>query len=46
MHLFLKIPSGMANRVDPDPEQSDLGLHCLHVILSVTLVFEILGHLL
>ena len=26
-------------------EQSDLGLHCAYVILSETLVFEILGHL-
>ena len=41
----------MANSVDPDQtllqEQSDLDLHWLHyVILSDTLVFEILGHLL
>ena len=34
MQLFLKILSEMANSVDPDqtaPEQSDLGLHCLHM---------------
>ena len=30
MHLLLKILSGMANSVDPD-QQSDLGLHCLHM---------------
>ena len=32
-----KILSGMVNSVDPDQtdqEQSDLGLHCLHVTLS------------
>ena len=46
LQLFLKILSGKANSVDPDQEQSDLGLHCLHVILSDSLVFEILGHLL
>ena len=47
MQPFLKILSGMANSVDSDQEQSDLGLHCLHiyVILLDTLVFEILGHL-
>ena len=28
--LFLKILSRMANSVDPDQEQSYLGLHCLH----------------
>ena len=30
MQLFLKISNGMVNSVDPDQEQSDLGLHCLH----------------
>ena len=32
--LFLKTLTGMANSVDPDQlfqEQSDLGLHCLHM---------------
>ena len=42
--------SGMANSVDPDQtapkEQSDLGLHCLHMTFCQTLsVLEILGHL-
>ena len=45
MQLFLTLLNGMANSVDPDQtalqEQSDLGLHCLHVSLSDTLVFEI-----
>ena len=46
----------MANSVDPDQtalEQSDVGLHCLqymylfvYFILSETLVYKILGHLL
>ena len=35
MQLFLKIPSGIANSVDPDqtvPSGAvDLGLHCLHM---------------
>ena len=37
MQLCLKIFNGMANNVDPDQtgallqEQSDLGLHCLHI---------------
>ena len=31
MQLFPNILSGMANSVDPDQEQSDLGLHCLHM---------------
>ena len=44
MQLFLKIFTGMANSVDPDQEQSDLGLHCLH-ILSDTLMYKILRHL-
>ena len=40
--FFLKIPNGMANNVDPDQtapeqEQSDLGLHCLHMPLCQTL---------
>ena len=49
MKQFLKIPSGMANNVDPD--QTALGAVCsgsalfAYVILSDTLVFEILGHL-
>ena len=35
----------MANSVDPD--QTDLGLHCLHnyASLSDTLTYEMLGHL-
>ena len=46
MQLFLKPLSGMANSLDPDQEQSDLGLHCLHkAVLSETLVYEILRHL-
>ena len=33
----------MAKSVDPDQEQSDLSLHCLHMpYMSVTLVYEIL----
>ena len=44
MKLFLKIHNGMTNCADTDQtalfrEQSDLGLHCLHVILSDTLVY-------
>ena len=32
MQLFLKILGGMANIADPDvKEQSDLGVHCLHM---------------
>ena len=36
MQLFIKALSGMANNVDPNlrllvKEQSDLGLHCLHM---------------
>ena len=45
MQLFLKILNGMTNSVDPDQEQSGLGLHCLHAILSEILVYKILGHL-
>ena len=30
MYLFHKIFGGKANSVDPDQEQSDLGLLCLH----------------
>ena len=49
MQMFLKILSGMANSVDPDQtatkEQSDLGLHCLHIPVCQTLVYKILGHL-
>ena len=41
--MFLKFLSGMANNADSGQtallEQSDLGLHCLHMLLSV------LGHL-
>ena len=40
--------SGMTNSVDPDqtaPEQSDLDLHCLHMISSENIVNNILGHL-
>ena len=41
MQVFLKILSGMANSVDPDQtapsEQSDLGLHCLHMSFCQTL---------
>ena len=43
MHLFLEILSGMANSVDPDQtalqEQSDLGLHCLHMPFSQNIWF-------
>ena len=47
MQLFLKMLTGMANIVDPDQEQSGLGLHCLHMpFMSDTLVFKILGHFL
>ena len=36
----------MANIVDPDQEQSDLGLHCLQMpFCRKILVLEILGHL-
>ena len=45
MQLFHKKTSEMVNKVEPDQEQSVLGLHCLHVILSETLVYEILEHL-
>ena len=46
MHLCLKIQSGMANSIDPDQEQSDLG-SALFVcaVLTKTLVYKILGHL-
>ena len=47
MHLLLKILSGMANSVDPDqtfPRGAVFALFA-YVILSDTLVFEILGHL-
>ena len=40
MHFFLKILSGKANSVDPD-QTAPSG----YVILSDSLVFEILGHL-
>ena len=43
MQLFPKIPSGMANSVDPDQtllqEQSDLGVHCLHMTFCQTFWF-------
>ena len=47
MQLFLKILSGTANSVDPDqtaPVGPGSALFA-YVILSDTLVFEILGHL-
>ena len=44
MHLFLKILSGMANSVDPDQTAGSALFAC--VILSETLVFKFLGHLL
>ena len=38
MHLIQKLLGGMANSVDPDQtllqEQSDLGLHHLHMVLN------------
>ena len=37
MQLFLKILSGIANSVDRNQEQSDLGLHCLHIPFCQTL---------
>ena len=51
MHLLLKILSGMANSVDLDqtaPSGAILSGSALfgYAILSDTLVFEILGHLL
>ena len=47
MQLFLKILSGMANNVDPDQIAVWSGSALFaYVMLSVTLVFEILGHLL
>ena len=50
MQLFLKVLSGMANSVDPDqtaPSGAVWSGSALlaYVILSDTLVFEILGHL-
>ena len=50
MHLFFKIPSGMAKSVDPDqtaPSGAGWSGSALfaNVILSVTSVYEILGHL-
>ena len=37
--VVFKIHSGMANSVDPNQtrEQSDLGLHCLHIQFCQTL---------
>ena len=47
MQLFLKILSGMANSVDPDlPAVWSGSALFAYVILSDTLVFEILEHLL
>ena len=42
--LFLKIFSVMSNKEDPDLlwEQSDLGLHCLHMPLCQTLLRALL----
>ena len=46
MHLLLKILSGMTNSVDPDQTAVWSGSALFaYVILSETLVFEILGHL-
>ena len=50
MHSFVKIFSGMANSVDPDqtaPSGADWCGSALFacVILSETLIYEILGHL-
>ena len=48
MQWFLRILREMANSVDHDQEQSDLGLHYpvfAYAILSETLVYKILGHL-
>ena len=44
MQLVHKIFSGMVNNVEPD--QTDLGLHCLHMpFFSETLVYKIVRHL-
>ena len=44
MQLSLKMLSGMANSVDPDQtapvEQSDQGLHCLHMPFCQILRFQ------
>ena len=51
MHLSLKMPSGMANSEDPD-QTAPSGAVCSgsalfpYGILSITLLFEISGHLL
>ena len=48
MQLFLKIPGGMANSVDPDQTAGAVrsGFAPLaYAILLETLVYEILGHL-
>ena len=45
MHLFLKILSGMANSVDPDQTAPEGSALFAYVILSETLVFEVLEHL-
>ena len=37
LYSFLKILSGMVNSVDPVQEQSDLGLHYLHMPFCQTL---------
>ena len=44
MQLFLKMLCGMANIEDPD-QQSDLVLQLAYAILSETLVYKSLGHL-
>ena len=51
MQLSLKMLSRIANSVDPDQtaplEQSDLGLHCLHMPFCQTFrCSKFLGHLL
>ena len=52
MPVFLKKKMAYTNNVDPDPDQTDQGLHCLlfHKLLFQLCkvwnkVFEILGHL-
>ena len=46
MQLLLTILSGMSNSVDADQEQSDLGLHALHILFLSENLSKILGHLL
>ena len=46
MRPILKLISGIGNSVDPEKEQSDLGLHVLYMQFCQTLlVYEFLGHL-